>query len=114
MLTKLLLPAAIAAPVQQTETTQFVDSLQYRTAAFANKQWIAHARTPALQMGSYDQRRALILQTPLASQPNLQRSVIDRPVKLDLSHIFEFGLAAAFPELTNYNRISLYFQSGSS
>jgi len=113
MTAKLLLLMAVAAASQESDTTQQIDTLEYRTAAFANKQWIAHTGTPALQTGWHEHKRALIVKTPFATQPKLQRSVVDHPVKLDLSHVSEFQLEASMPHETNYNRISLYFQSGS-
>ena len=91
---------------------QILDRFDYASSEAAAKAWVASGGTPRVRVVEDQGRRVVEMATPFASQPTLERTIIDRAVKLDLSAPGEFSLEIGSPTAEKVGRLSLYFRSG--
>jgi len=91
---------------------QVIDAFDYADSSAAARAWVASEHTPPVTMVEDDGRQVLEMATPFASKPELDRTVIDRKVKLDLSVPGEIVLEIGSPAADKVGRLSLYFRSG--
>ncbi|MEN6407972.1 MAG: family 10 glycosylhydrolase [Thermoguttaceae bacterium] len=89
-----------------------LDDFRYADETAARAAWKAAEKTRPITVVTSDNRPAVVLAAPFASQPKLRRATIDRSVSLDLRHVgvFKFDAAAEASEFPL--RIALYFHSG--
>jgi len=109
MIASLLLVLGLATAADQL---QALDDFSYVDAAAARAAWKSSSGTPPVEMIDAAGRRMLELRVPFAAQPNLERTIIDRQVQLDLAVPGEFLLEVALDPPTAAANINLYFQSG--
>ncbi len=91
---------------------EVIDNFQYASTAEARNTWRAGGGTPALEMITLDGKPVLQVQAPFASDPKLERTIVDREVTVDLSGVGSLVLEiqVSKPELSP--RLTLYFRSG--
>jgi len=103
----LLLLAVVGAGNEQV-----IDAFDYADSEAAARAWAASEGTPAATVVEDNGRRVLEMATPFASKPELERAILDRKVKLDLSVPGEIALEIGSPAADKVGRLSLYFHSG--
>lgn len=90
---------------------QDIDTFRYADAAAARAAWTAHSGTPAVQVVQDEGRPVLEVRGPFASDAKLDRTIIDKKVKLDLAAPGGFTLEVCADQPTAFGHISLYFES---
>jgi len=91
---------------------QVIDAFAYADSRAAAKAWVTSEGTPALRVVDDQGRRVVEMAVPFASQPKLERTIIDRKLAVDLSVPGEFVLEIAAPAADKLGSLSLYFKSG--
>ncbi len=91
---------------------QVIDRFDYPDSEAAARAWVASGGTPRVRVVEDQGRRVLEMATPFASNPKLERTILDRAVQLDLSVPGEFRLEIGSPMADKVGRLSLYFRSG--
>jgi len=89
-----------------------IDDFNYADAPAAQQAWKGVMGTAPVETTGSQGRRALKFTAPFASAVELQRTAIDRDVKLDLSGMGEFALQVAAEKPEAVGSVSLYFRSG--
>ncbi len=91
---------------------QVIDSFDYATPQAAQAAWIASGGTPPVSVARDDADRVLEFRAPFATDGDLERTIIDREVSLDLAAAgqFQLQIAAERPEACGH--VTLYFRSG--
>ncbi len=93
-------------------TEEIIDAFQYADAQSARKAWVAGSQTPPVKVVKQGDRAALEFDVPFATNPKLDRTIIDRRVKLNLAAAGGFTLELDTRSTESAGRLSLYFQSG--
>ncbi len=91
---------------------QVIDSFQYGDNQAARQAWVASSGTPPVQMVRDGERTVLRFDAPFATAADLERTILDRQVQLDLAAPGQFLLEIAVDEPEVAGRVSLYFRSG--
>ena len=91
---------------------QVLDNFQYSSTAEAQSVWHPGGGTPPVEMITPEGKPVLQVQAPFGSDPKLERTILDRDVKVDLSGVGSLVLEiqVSKPELSP--RLTLYFRSG--
>jgi len=100
--------AALAASANE----QLIDAFHYPDSAAAARAWEASGGTPPVAIARDDGGRVFQFAAPFASQPKLERTILDRQVKLDLAAPGEFTLEITADQPEAVGQVSLYFRSG--
>jgi hypothetical protein len=91
---------------------QVIDDFQYLDNQAAREAWVSASGTPAVEMVRDGDRSVLQFDVPFATDPDLERTTVDREVDLDLAAPGQFLLDIAVDEPQVAGRLSLYFRSG--
>ncbi len=105
--TVLLLMLAAGAPMQDV-----LDDFSYPTAKAAEAVWTASEGTGRLGVAPDGDRSVLTVPAPFAASTRLERTVIDRSVKLNLAAPGRFELEIAVDPPEACGSLTLYFRSG--
>ncbi len=89
-----------------------IDAFDYADSEAARTAWVASRGTPPVTMVEEDGRRVMRLDVPFAADADLERTILDRRVDLDLAAPGEFLLDVAVDKPEVAGRVSLYFHSG--
>ena len=89
-----------------------IDPMDFPDDAAARRVWTTSLESEPVAMVQDGGRRAMRIDIPFASKPDLSRVSIDRQVALDLSAPGEFRLDLACDPPDAANAITLYFRSG--
>lgn len=100
-----------------------IDAFDYATPQAARQAWVASTGTPQPVMAEEEEKvdgqparqrggTWMEFTAPFASKPDLERTILDRNVQLDLSVPGEFTLDFAAENVEAVGSISLYFRSG--
>lgn len=108
LLPSLLLLAALGAP----QSEQRLDGLPFADSAAASQAWVPSDKTPDIAVAKDNGRDVLEIRMPFAAQPDMERTIHDRNVKLDLSVPGEFTVEIAAPDPDAIAHVALYFRSG--
>jgi len=104
----LLLLVSVAAVAGE----QVIDEFQYADSQAARQAWVASSGTPPVEMVREDGRTVLQFHAPFATDADLERTILDREVELDLAAPGQFLLEMAVEKPEVAGRVSLYFRSG--
>lgn len=91
---------------------QLIDEFQYADAPAARQAWQASGRTPAVEVVKEGDRTVVEFKTPFQTDPTLERTILDRNVKLDLAVPGQFALELKVEDPQAAGHVSLYFRSG--
>jgi uncharacterized lipoprotein YddW (UPF0748 family) len=91
---------------------QVIDGFDYADSQAAREAWTSGSGTPAVVMVRDGDRAVLRFDVPFATDPKLERTILDREVDLDLAAPGQFQLEIAVEEPEVAGRLSLYFRSG--
>ncbi len=91
---------------------QEIDGFQYADSQAARESWVSSTNTPMVEMVLDGDRPVLRFNAPFASQPDLERTILDRQVQLNLAAPGQFQLEIAVDKPETAGRLSLYFRSG--
>jgi len=89
-----------------------IEGFEYADADLARRAWRAEGQTPAVELFQEGPRRGIQFAVPFADQPNLERTIHDRQVELDLAAAGGFALELAVQPPEVVGHLSLYFRSG--
>jgi len=89
-----------------------IDNFEYSSSAEARNIWRAVKGTPPVNVTVVEGKRVLEFQAPFASNPRLERTILDRDVTLDLSGVGSLVLEVNVNNSEVTPRLSLYFRSG--
>ncbi|MHC4398757.1 MAG: glycoside hydrolase family 10 protein [Planctomycetota bacterium] len=104
----LILLGSVAAAANE----QVIDAFAYADDEAAGGAWVAGSNTPPAEVVAEDDRRVLRFHAPFAADPELERTILDRNVTLNLAAAGEFALEIAADQPKACNHLSLYFRSG--
>ena len=90
---------------------QMIDSFEYGHSSEAQAAWAASPGTPLVQAAREGGRLVTQFGAPFGSNPKLERTILDRRVKLDLASAGEFTLAVAADRPEAVGHVTLYFHS---
>lgn len=91
---------------------QLIDGFQYTDARVAGQAWVASPKTLAVQVVQDGARSVLEYRAPFASDAQLERTIHDRNIKLDLAAAGQFTLELVAQEPEAVGHVCLYFRSG--
>jgi len=91
---------------------QVIDTFQYSDNQTAREAWVASSGSPPVEMVRDDDRTVLQFDAPFATDTELERTILDREVELDLAAPGQFFLEIAVEKPEVAGRVSLYFRSG--
>jgi uncharacterized lipoprotein YddW (UPF0748 family) len=89
-----------------------IDNFEYSSSAEARNIWRAVKGTPPVNVTVVEGKPVLEFQAPFASNPRLERTILDRDVTLDLSGVGSLVLEVNVNNSEVTPRLSLYFRSG--
>ena len=98
--------------VTGAQTQDVLDDFSYATAPAAQAAWTASEGTLKIDVVRDGDRSVLTVPAPFAASPELERSVIDRSVKLNLAAPGQFELEIAVDPPEACGSLTLYFRSG--
>ena len=104
----LLLLVSLAA----VGSEQTIDAFQYPDSQTAREAWVASSESPPVKMIEDGDRAVLQFDAPFATDTELERTILDREVELDLAGPGQFLLEIAVEKPEVAGRVSLYFRSG--
>ena len=91
---------------------QVIDAFQYADSEAARGAGMVGTGTPPVEAVEADGRRVLQFHAPFAASLQLERTILDRDVNLDLAAVGEFALDIAAEHPQAAGRVSLYFRAG--
>ncbi|MFH1922382.1 MAG: family 10 glycosylhydrolase [Planctomycetota bacterium] len=91
---------------------QVIDTFEYADSQAAREAWVASSGTPPAEMVRVDGRSVLQMHAPFATDGELERTILDREVDLDLAVPGQFLLEMAVDVPEVAGRVNLYFRSG--
>lgn len=91
---------------------QLIDDFQYADAQAARQAWTASSRTPTVDVTKDGDRTVVEFKTPFQADPKLERTILDRNVKLDLAVPGQFTLELKAEDPEAVGSVSVYFRSG--
>ena len=91
---------------------QILDEFKYADSEAASQAWVAGGDSESVVVGQENGRTVLEFNAPFADKPEMERTIMDRDVELDLAMAGEFTIevAAEHPEAVRH--VNLYFRSG--
>jgi uncharacterized lipoprotein YddW (UPF0748 family) len=89
-----------------------IDEFHYPDAQAAARAWKASGGTPPATTAVDQGRPVLQFHAPFATYPSLERTILDRKVRLDLAAHGELALDIAVEKPAAVSQVSLYFHSG--
>jgi len=102
----------LIAGLSATSGERVLDGFEYADAQAARAAWAASSPTPPVDVAKEDNRTVLKFDALFATNPNQERTIIDRGVELDLADVGQFTLEIATDKPEAVGHLSLYFHSG--
>ena len=105
-------PIVVALGLALLANDQILDEFKYADSAAAGRAWVASGDTKPVVVAQENGRAVLDFNAPFADKPEMERTIIDRDVELDLAAAGELTIdvAAEHPEAVGH--VNLYFRSG--
>ena len=91
---------------------QILDEFKYADSEAAARAWVASGDTKPVEVVEDDSRALVVFNAPFATKPEMERTIIDRKVNLDLSAAGEFTIEVAAEHPEAVRAVNLYFRSG--
>lgn len=102
----------VLASLGAAANEQIIDAFEYADSQAARQAWVSSSGTPPVEIVDDDGRTVLEFRTPFATDPDLERTILDRRVDLDLAAVGAFELEIAVDNPKTVGRLSVYFRSG--
>ena len=106
-------PIVVALGLALLGNDQILDEFRYADSVAACRAWVGSGDTQAVAVAQENGRAVLEFNAPFAAKPHMERTIIDRRVKLDLAAAGEFALDVAAEHPQAVSHVNLYFRSGS-
>ncbi len=105
-------PIVVALGLALLGSDQALDEFKYADSDAAARAWVAGGDTEPVVVARESGSTVLEFNAPFATNPKMERTIIDRNVELDLAGAGEFTMQVAAENPEAVGRMNLYFRSG--